>query len=307
MALIQPPMWLQQGTYSARHDRLVTRALINNGGAIGTGLSVAQTTPSASMAVTISEGSGYIEDNISTLQGTYTFVNDASVTVSLDPSNATNPRIDRIVARIYDATISGTENLVAFERVTGTPASSPAAPALPASSIELARVTVPAGAVSVTNANISTANRASARIRSALVETIPTGVSTSRPGSPYIGQMIYETDTKAVAVYDGASVWRTIRTGDGVPYATASGRGNRVFSGATSSGSFTFALPAGRFTVPPIILMSSESVGLGIWFAGKADSTTQVTAQGFATGGAAGANGLYSWTAIQMTPTAAAG
>lgn len=69
----------------------------------------------------------------------------ATAATGLTARNATNPRIDLIVIQM----VSGA---AVVRTVDGTPSSSPSAPALPASSIELARVTVPpvgGGAVTV--------------------------------------------------------------------------------------------------------------------------------------------------------------
>jgi hypothetical protein len=69
----------------------------------------------------------------------------ATSATGLAARNATNPRIDLVVIQI----VAGA---AVVKTVDGTPSSSPTAPALPASSIELARLTVPAlggGAVTV--------------------------------------------------------------------------------------------------------------------------------------------------------------
>lgn len=69
----------------------------------------------------------------------------ATSAVDISARNATNPRIDLIVA-----TANGTN--IQIKTVDGTPGASPSAPALPALSIELARITVPqvgGGAVTV--------------------------------------------------------------------------------------------------------------------------------------------------------------
>jgi len=69
--------------------------------------------------------------------------------VSFDAADATNARIDLIVL--------GLDGSIHF--VKGTAAATPVAPALPASHIELARVTVDANATTIAQAKISFANR----------------------------------------------------------------------------------------------------------------------------------------------------
>lgn len=103
-------------------------------------------------------------------------------------------------------------------------------------------------------------------------------------------------------------VWATtgwVRTWSvGTPYATASGRGTRVFD-AAASGAFVINYPAGRFTVPPIIHVDCDNPSLGAYFAATSPDATQATVQGF--NGGAGVSVAYQWTAVQMTPTTAAG
>lgn len=68
----------------------------------------------------------------------------ATSATAIDPRNATNPRIDLVVFRTSGA----------VDIITGTPGSSPSAPALPSGAVELARLNVPkvaGGAVAVDN------------------------------------------------------------------------------------------------------------------------------------------------------------
>jgi hypothetical protein len=87
--------------------------------------------------------------------GTYVTYNDASVVLSLNTADPTNPRIDLICATVNDAYYTGSLNNVVIQVVAGTPAGSPVAPSLPANSITLATVAVGAGATAITNANIT--------------------------------------------------------------------------------------------------------------------------------------------------------
>lgn len=75
--------------------------------------------------------------------GSY-LVGMTATTLSIAIPNATYDRIDRVVARIYDNSIDGSgQNRAAVEIVTGTPSASPAPPALPAGTLELAQLQVP--------------------------------------------------------------------------------------------------------------------------------------------------------------------
>lgn len=82
--------------------------------------------------------------------------------------------------------------------------------------------------------------------------------STTRPTAPYQGQVIYETDTGLLRVWNG-STWGspkfdnplTVRSGSTdrvVPFAMAAGG-----SGYINASTATVTFPAGRFTATPII------------------------------------------------------
>lgn len=81
-------------------------------------------------------------------------INDSAVTLSLDAAHATLSRIDTICITCDEA-----QRLFTFEVVKGTPASSPVAPSLTDSATvhqhALANVTIPGGASSITNNDIS--------------------------------------------------------------------------------------------------------------------------------------------------------
>jgi hypothetical protein len=88
-------------------------------------------------------------------QGAYHGLNDATVNLTIAASNATNPRIDIVVAQVRDAAYSGGNNDFILAVVTGTPAGSPSPPATPANAIVLAQVAVAANAASITGGNIT--------------------------------------------------------------------------------------------------------------------------------------------------------
>lgn len=101
-----------------------------------------------------------------TAQGMYLCPNSAPRVVALDPADATNPRIDLIVLQVLDTALGDASTDVQIRAVTGTPAGSPVAPALPTGAIELARVAVAAAPTgnTIVNANI-TDRRKSAGIK----------------------------------------------------------------------------------------------------------------------------------------------
>jgi len=155
MTVRTPPSWLQNGSHPAENDRLTTQALWATTGIINNAsLLVHQNTP-AGLSVVVDSGWAAIVGTTQANMGTYVTYNDASVVLSLNTADPTNPRIDLVCATVNDAYYTGSLNNVVLQVVAGTPAGSPTAPALPANSISLATVSVGAGATAITNANIT--------------------------------------------------------------------------------------------------------------------------------------------------------
>jgi hypothetical protein len=155
MTLRTPPSWLQNGSHPAENDRLTTQALWATTGIIKSdSLAVTQNTP-AGLSVLVSSGWAAIVGTTQANMGTYVGFNDATVTLSVNTADPTNPRIDLVCMTVQDAYYTGSLNNVILQVVAGTPASSPVAPTLPANSISLATVAVGAGATALTNANIT--------------------------------------------------------------------------------------------------------------------------------------------------------
>lgn len=121
----------------------------------------AQSTPN--MSVQVAAGRAWMlgtqASNVSggdwSTQAGYFGINDAPLTVTISAANATNPRIDLIVAYVQDSFYSGSNNQLLIGVVTGTAAPSPSAPAAPSNALALAQVAVAANATSITNSNIT--------------------------------------------------------------------------------------------------------------------------------------------------------
>ena len=141
MALITPPNWLQAGTYTAQQDRVNQQGVFNTSGVIGSASLAVTAQASPNMTVNIASGWGAIVATTSNL-GVYGIYNDATVIQSISAADATNPRIDLIVATVNDAQYSGSLNNVVFTTVAGTPAASPTVPSTPSNSIVLAQTAV---------------------------------------------------------------------------------------------------------------------------------------------------------------------
>ena len=176
MALRTPPSWLQNGSHPAENDRLTTTGILwKSQGVADYGSMVVAQSNTPGMSVQVAAGHALIAGTQTASQGFYIAYNDGATTIAIATANPTNPRIDRIVVAVQDAYYGGTaNNQVIFQAVTGTPASSPVAPAAPDNSITLAYVAVAAGATSITNANIT-----DQRTRAELTETIISSSATA--------------------------------------------------------------------------------------------------------------------------------
>jgi hypothetical protein len=129
-------------------------------------------------------------DTTPATQPTYRVRSDAVVNLAIGAANPTNPRIDRVIAEVLDATFTGSQNLWHLRVVAGTPAGSPVAPAEPSTAITLALVSVPANDTTIDNAQIT-----DARPRASLGGQIPsTQLVTALPASPFDGQeVVFQT------------------------------------------------------------------------------------------------------------------
>lgn len=166
MTLRTPPLYLQAGSHSAENDRLGISGLVGTAG-VGPGAAELQVTQSATPAMTVAVAAGHVwvAGTTSSTQGTYHTYNDAAVTLTVTTAHASLPRIDLVCVTIRDAAYAGSSNDCILQVIAGTPAASPTAPALPASSLSLATVAVAAGASSIVNANITdTRTRAAANL-----------------------------------------------------------------------------------------------------------------------------------------------
>lgn len=260
-------------------------------------------------ALTVSLSGSNVQINpggcaVGTGKGAYLSGVSATVTVdALVAADVTNPRRDRVVLEILDPDNGGGAGRKAQVRViTGTPSATaasgggyPAAPTSP--SITLAYVDVPKsgnGSPSVTDQRPYTAAAGAA---------IPVRDATDRGAvTAVLGRRVVRLDAGGVEErYDGANWFR-----NGGPHAMAAGAAAIGIVGANvSAGPFAQTFPTGRFSVAPVVTVTTDQARI---IAVAAD----VTATGFNlylqnVTGTASANGNLRWTAVQMTPTSAAG
>lgn len=161
MALISYPPFLQTRTYSAQQVRHALAQMIPREGIVGRGdFAVSQRAAGANMSVDVAAGEAWVKGDSTARQGYYHLTNDALANVSVPAANGTNPRVDLLVARVNDSTITGPSDVPTFEVAQGTATpgatlanlTNPGVP--PSTAIPLAYILVPAGATSVLNANI---------------------------------------------------------------------------------------------------------------------------------------------------------
>lgn len=149
------PLFLDALTYAAKYDRVFFKDILSEG-IISSGAFAVTQSGSPAMSVSVAAGVAYINNDESALLGEYRVENDAAVTKSIAAADPSNPRIDRVILQMYDSTdISGAADKCDIEVLTGTPAGSPSAPAIPSNALSLATVAVAAGAATIVNANIT--------------------------------------------------------------------------------------------------------------------------------------------------------
>ena len=155
MALRNPPSWLQNGSHPAENDRLTMQAIWATTGIIQpSSLAVTANSP-AGMSVLVASGWAVIVGNYQPNMGVYNLYNDATQQLTINLADPVNPRIDVVVATVYDSYYTGSADDVVLQVVQGTPSVSPTPPAVPSNSLVLAYVAVGAAVGSITSGNIT--------------------------------------------------------------------------------------------------------------------------------------------------------
>lgn len=188
--------------YAAIASRQAHDIMYATEGVIALGLQVTQRAAGVNMSVDVAAGACVITGDDVSLQGKYLCVNDAgalNITVPAAPGSGT--RIHRVIARIKDKAHSGSwttyEWTVELLADTGS-----GTPATPNSAINLCRVTVTAGQVTVVNANL-TDDRVSALIAGG--RPLIVSSDSGRPPNPQPWESLGRSDTGLVETYNGTS------------------------------------------------------------------------------------------------------
>jgi hypothetical protein len=166
MAVETLPAFEQDETYSAETLRHVFGTLLARGSAIGSivgglvGATDMQVTAGSGMQVLVATGEAWISGTSVSTQGGYLGRVTSSTALAISASSESNPRIDTIIAQIKDKAVAGGEDSFTVSVVTGTATSGATlanklgAGSVPASSLVLAYVLVPAKAVSIVSGDI---------------------------------------------------------------------------------------------------------------------------------------------------------
>jgi microcystin-dependent protein len=227
--------WLQNVDYPARIDRVLYDNLWEQGVIGASSFAVTQTgTPS--MAVDVAAGVAVITGTDQSFQGKY-LARSESVTSALTITAApgSGERYDIVIVQVRDTNAGGPagDDARVFV-VVGTPSATPVDPAIPTSSIPLARVRVPAGTGSITNALIDNL-RVEARLIGA---TPPSGTVSAYAGATTpTGYLLCDGTAYSTTLYP--ALYAII----GSLYATSGGQT------APASGTFRVPLMTGRVAV----------------------------------------------------------
>lgn len=227
MALIQPPTWMQAGTYPARNDRLALTALLAYPGfaadeatplRIRQGVKPSYTNyqlkvraaATPNMTVIVSAGFAFIDQHDTGGSGTYVCVNDADVILTIAAAGGAGQfRKDTVVASAYDQEYAGSVSEWRLEVIQGPYAASAGAAVrgtLPPNAQVLADIAIGASQTSVAAANISDVRNYSV----AAGGIVPVSSSLA-PTRLHPGQMLYLTDTDVLEVGQLAGTKRAVR------------------------------------------------------------------------------------------------
>ncbi|MEW2573655.1 hypothetical protein [Streptomyces sp. NPDC047070] len=222
----------------------------------------------AAMQVQLGTGRAIVQGT--TAQGAYPVAVTVPETLTVGDGDAQNPRVDSIVLRVYDGLYDQSKTTaVAVELIKGQPAASPSEPLLPASTLRLWNITVPAGA-SAGNGGITWTSALADRRRftASYGGIIPRGWGTSFTGA-YDGQ--YRDNAGVLERWNAATAkWDVYRPPLAVEtttsgFAVGSGYTLNQFSARRTGGLCTFVLEVTRkgtqLDVPAAGNINDETLG----------------------------------------------
>ena len=257
MAVMNPPGYLHNATpavANAQMDRLIgiNSGVASNGsgvasleGARGVNDLIVSAQATPNMTVSVSSGIAVVNGTQNATQGSYVFLNDGAVSLTISAANATNPRRDLIIARIYDSQYSGSSNTSALEVVTGTASATPTDPPMPANSIALAKINVAAAATSITAGMVEDLRD----FYAAPGGIIPVRNATRRNALvKYDGLTVYRLDTHVLETWNSSAAgWNSQSSSSGTTGITAAtGWSINSQTWVVKAGVFSFYFVASR-------------------------------------------------------------
>lgn len=152
----------EDNVYGADELGLPFRDIMGEG-VVGSGdFAVSQRAAGANMSVDVAAGACWIKgDDDADLQPTYRYREAATTNLAITAADATDPRIDRIVAEVLDDAFSGVSRLGRLRAVDGTPTAGATltnlsgAASVPNNALLLANVLVGNGVSSIADADIA--------------------------------------------------------------------------------------------------------------------------------------------------------
>ena len=170
VSLPQPPIFIQQGAYSARLTRNIVD-LLGTEGIIGAGdFAASERAAAPAMQVDVAAGRALVDGDDIPNQYTYLAVSEGLVEVPVAAADTVDDRIDLLVLRVLDSDAGVVGEEARVELITGVPDPSPVAPALPPTAIALAEVLVQANVIAILDTDIT-----DVRSRARTFDNLPLG------------------------------------------------------------------------------------------------------------------------------------
>lgn len=155
VTLAQPPIFIQQGEYSARLTRNITSLIATEGVVGASSLVVSERAATPAMQVDVSAGRAFVDGDDIANQGNYLVAVEEFVEVAVPTADTVDPRIDLLVLQVLDSDAGVVGDEARLFLIEGTPAPSPVVPAVPNTAIPLASIAVGANVIAILDANIT--------------------------------------------------------------------------------------------------------------------------------------------------------
>lgn len=268
MPLFSVPIMVNGATHPAEQFRMMLRDLACGAEGIteGNDLKVTELDTPGS-GVRISTGSGIIRGRVETFQGSYSAYNTGGDEVDVASNGGGGTRYDLVVLRVEDPQYEGTldpvtDDINYFQVIPNVSSTTTTAPD-GRTCIPLARLAIPSGASTITDAMITDVRRiANPRRQTRLLTQSPSGMSTDITGSTLVYSYFSTAPGWSMAVPDWAGIARIGITVYGLRLDTA------PFYGAFR------ALFGSDLTVQPVTIDDNQGNGIRRITHGAADTLT---------------------------------